>query len=124
MSAPIDPPPHPSGALVLDSYLLRSLAVAGWSPSCFDCAQCGAEGLHRAWSTQMGGAVCQSCRPPGAASPAPETMTLLGALLSGHWPVADASDPRHRSEASGLVASHLQYHLEHRLRSLPYVERA
>ena len=28
---------HPSG-LVLDSYLLRSLSLAGWAPSCFDCA--------------------------------------------------------------------------------------
>ncbi|MGC5629114.1 DNA repair protein RecO [Georgenia sp. Z1344] len=113
-----------AATLVLDSYLLRSLAVAGWAPSCYDCARCGADGPHRAWSTQMGGAMCASCRPPGSASPAEETMTLLGALLSGDWPVADASHDRHRTEASGLVAAHLQYHLERRLRSLPFVERA
>ncbi|MGC5616465.1 DNA repair protein RecO [Georgenia sp. Z1491] len=113
-----------AATLVLDSYLLRSLAVAGWAPSCYDCARCGTEGPHRAWSTQMGGAMCSSCRPPGSASPAEETMTLLGALLSGDWPVADASVSRHRTEASGLVAAHLQYHLERRLRSLPFVERA
>ena len=28
--------------LVLDSYLLRALALAGWAPSCYDCARCGA----------------------------------------------------------------------------------
>ncbi|MBE9939454.1 DNA repair protein RecO, partial [Cellulosimicrobium cellulans] len=27
--------------LVLDSYLLRALAVAGWAPSFVDCARCG-----------------------------------------------------------------------------------
>ncbi len=30
--------------LVLDAYLLRSLAVAGWAPSFVDCAKCGAPG--------------------------------------------------------------------------------
>ncbi len=33
--------------LVLDAYLLRSLAVAGYAPSFDDCARCGAEGPHR-----------------------------------------------------------------------------
>src|SRR6478736_9748034 len=32
---------------VLDSYLLRSLAVAGYAPSFEHCARCGLEGPHR-----------------------------------------------------------------------------
>ena len=36
--------------LVLDAYLLRALAVAGWAPSFHDCARCGAEGPHRAFN--------------------------------------------------------------------------
>lgn len=110
--------------LVLDSFLLRALAVAGWAPSFYDCARCGAAGPHRAFNIPAGGAVCETCRPPGSASPARETMSLLGALLSGHWAEADASDPRHRTEASGLVAAYLQWHIERRLRSLRLVERA
>lgn len=113
-----------ASSLVLDSYLLRSLSVAGWAPSCYDCARCGADGPHRAFNAAVGGAVCDGCRPPGSASPARETMSLLGALLSGEWADADASDPRHRKEASGLVASYLQWHLERQLRSLRLVERA
>ncbi|MFH5823501.1 DNA repair protein RecO [Georgenia sp. AZ-5] len=111
-------------SLVLDSYLLRALSVAGWAPSCYDCARCGAAGPHRAFNPAVGGAVCPSCRPPGSPAPAPETMALLGALLSGEWAVADVSDPRHRKEASGLVAAYLQWHLERQLRSLRMVERA
>ena len=113
---------HPAG-LVLDSYLLRALAVAGWAPSFDDCAQCGEAGPHPSFHVAQGGAVCHRCRPPGASAPAPQTLALLGALLSGDWPAAEASAQRERDEASGLVAAHLQYHLERQLRSLRHVER-
>lgn len=109
--------------LVLDSYLLRALAVAGWAPSFADCARCGAPGPHRSFAVGSGGAMCPACRPPGAASPAPETLVLLAALLAGAWDVADASEERHRREGSGLVAAFLQFHLERSLRSLRMVER-
>lgn len=110
--------------LVLDSYLLRALAVAGWAPSFTECARCGAEGPHHAFAVAMGGAVCSRCRPPGAAAPAPETFALLAALLTGDWAVAGASDERHRREATGLVAAFLQFHLERSIRSLRMVERS
>ena len=109
--------------LILDSYLLRSLSVAGWSPSFGTCARCGAAGPHRAFSIQAGGMVCEECRPPGSAAPSVESVELLGALLSGDWPLAESSDDRPRREASGLVAAFLQWHLEHGLRSLPLVDR-
>ena len=63
------------------------------------------------------------CRPSASATPAPETLILLGALLSGDWEVAQASETRNRREASGLVIAYLQWHLERGLRSLPIVER-
>ncbi len=109
--------------LVLDAYLLRSLAVAGYAPSFDACARCGAAGPHRAFSPQGGGAVCPDCRTPGSASPDPATLTLLAALLSGDWAVAEGSAPRTRREGTGLVAAYLQWHLERGLRSLPLVER-
>ncbi|ROS31025.1 DNA repair protein RecO [Cellulomonas sp. PhB150] len=109
--------------LILDSYLLRALAIAGWAPSFTDCARCGEPGPHHAFAIASGGAVCSRCRPPGAASPAPETFALLASLLSGDWSVADASAERHRGEGNGLVAAYSQFHLERQLRSLPMVER-
>src|SRR5512132_1552605 len=46
--------------LILDSYLLRALAMAGYAPSFFDCARCGLAGPpHRAFSPALGGAVCE-----------------------------------------------------------------
>lgn len=109
--------------LVLDSYLLRALSVAGWAPSFTDCARCGEPGPHHAFAVAQGGAVCARCRPPGSTAPAPETFTLLAALLAGDWDVADAADQRHRSEAAGLVAAYSQFYLERTLRSLRMIER-
>jgi DNA repair protein RecO (recombination protein O) len=48
----------------------------------------------------------------------------MAALLGGDWGVADASDGSARREGSGLIAAHLQWHLERGLRSLPLVDRA
>ncbi|GAB3985988.1 hypothetical protein GCM10027615_77230 [Plantactinospora veratri] len=47
----------------------------------------------------------------------------MAALASGDWRTADAADSPHRRECSGLVAAHLQWHLERGLRSLPLVDR-
>lgn len=112
-----------SPGLLLDSYLLRALAVAGWAPSFAVCGRCGAPGPHHAFSVALGGAVCSRCRPPGSTAPAPETFVLLAALLEGDWDTASASEARHRREANGLVAAYSQYHLERTIRALRMVDR-
>lgn len=109
--------------LVLDAFLLRSLAIAGWAPSFDACTRCGLEGPHPYFHVPSGGALCRDCRVPGSVSPAPEVLALLSALLTGDWSTADASAPRHRRDASGIVAAHLQWNLERGLRSLPLVQR-
>ncbi|MDQ1618546.1 MAG: repair protein RecO [Actinomycetota bacterium] len=111
-------------SLVLDAFLLRSLAVAGYAASFEDCARCTRPGPHPFFNVAAGGAVCPSCRPPGSVSPARETVQLLAALLTGDWPTADQTESRHRREGSGLVAAYLQWHLERGLRSMPLVERS
>ncbi len=116
---------HAAGQ-VLDSYLVRSLAVAGYAPSFQHCARCGtlpAAGGHRWFNPSMGGMLCSTCRVPGSASPAPETVALLGALLAGDWAVVDSAAARHLKEASTLVAAYLAWHLERGLKSMAYVER-
>jgi DNA repair protein RecO (recombination protein O) len=110
--------------LVLDSYLLRSLAVAGYAPSFVDCARCGAPGPHRAFNAQAGGAVCAECRPPGSAAPSPGAFSLLAALLTGDWVAAGEAEPRVQREAAGVVAAYARWHMERHVRSLRLVERA
>ena len=125
--------------LVLDAFLLRSLAVAGYAPALEECAVCGSPGGRRqgdvqgereaggsgglrAFAIAAGGLTCRSCRPAGAATPSVHTVALMGALLRGDWALADASQRRHQVECSGLVAAYLQWHLEHSIRSLRHVE--
>lgn len=111
-------------SLILDAFLLRSLAVGGYAPSFSRCSRCGAAGPHRWFSLVGGGSVCVDCRPTGSATLAAETLELLTALLTGDWAGAESSLPKYRREASGLVAAYLSWHLERNLRSLPLVERA
>ena len=106
---------------VLDAFLLRSLSVAGYAPSFWACASCGLEGPHRAFSPAAGGALCTTCRVPGSANPAGETLTLLGALLAGEWDVVHTAEHKHRREARGLVSAYVAWPLERGLRSMPYV---
>ena len=47
----------------------------------------------------------------------------MAALYEGDWDSAESSSGQHRGHASGLVAAHLQWHLERQLRTLPLVER-
>jgi DNA repair protein RecO (recombination protein O) len=108
---------------VLDSYLLRSLAVAGWAPSFEGCARCGEEGPHRWFNPSGGGVLCSRCRLPGSATASEEAVAALGALLAGDWPVVHATSERHLREASGLVAAYLAWHLERGLRSLEHLQR-
>ena len=122
-------PPTREPRLVLDAYLLRSLALEGYAPALEECARCGvtaASGTRPlvAFTVASGGMVCANCRQPGSASPAPQTVALMGALLRGDWDAAMRSERRHRVECSGLVAAYLQWHLEHSIRSLRHVERA
>jgi len=113
---------HSPGA-VLDAYLLRSLAVAGYAASFDDCTRCGAPGPHRWFSVESGGSVCADDRPAGSATISAESLTVLSALLTGDWAVVDAADPRHLRESTGIVAAYTQWHLERGLRSLRLVER-
>ncbi|WP_420175176.1 DNA repair protein RecO [Luteococcus sp. OSA5] len=114
--------PRPA-TMVLDSYLLRALAVAGYAPALDACARCGTEGPHAFFHPSTGGMVCVECRPPGSARPRPETIAYLQALLTGEWSATrDVESPRQR-EGAGLVQAFVQWHLERGLRSMPYVDR-
>lgn len=112
---------HPT--LILDSYLLRALSIAGWAPTFGDCAVTGAPGPHTAFVAQLGGMVADAVAPPGVPRLTVETIDLLGALLTGDWDVADAAERSTRGQASGVIAAYVQWHLERGLRSLHHLDR-
>ena len=109
---------------VLDSYVLRSLAVAGWAASFAECVRCGAPGPHRSLNVPLGGAVCPDCRPAGSRSPTPEVMDLLDALNTGEWARVQRADHVTMRQAGEIVTQYVQWHLERSVRSLSVLDRA
>lgn len=108
--------------LVMNSFLLRAIALAGWAPSFWDCASCGRPGPNSAFNVAVGGAVCEQCKPAGSLAPSLEAMELLGDLLSGDWQSADESAEFARREAGSLVAAWVQWHVERRVKSYSLVK--
>lgn len=114
--------PRPA-AMIMDAYLLRAVALAGYGASLDVCVGCGAPGPHEAFSSASGGLVCRRCRPPGATLVEDHTMGYLRALRDGAWTETRAISPGIQENASQLVASFVGWQLDHRLRSLAHVER-
>ncbi|MBW1638057.1 DNA repair protein RecO [Microbacterium resistens] len=109
---------------ILDSYLLRVMALSGWAPSFGDCARCSRPGPHTTFVAQMGGLVCEDCAPAGSARIAASALDLLRSLMAGDWSRVDAAAAADASAASGLIAAYAQWHLERGIRSLAHVEGA
>jgi len=109
--------------MVMDSYLLRAVAAAGFAPTLAECAVCGTPGPHDAFHPASGGLVCRACRPPASGLLGPGTLEYLQALLTGDWAATRGVPEGVQRRASGLLAAFVSWHLERGLRTLEYVER-
>jgi len=111
-------------AQILNSYLLRALAIAGYSPNFDTCTGCQVPGPHSAIYIQTGGVVCDSCLAPGAVIVGKDVTRLLGSLLSGDWELVDAAVIEIRQSASDVVNAYSQWHIDKGLKSMSHLERA
>lgn len=104
---------------VVDAYLLRGMAIAGYAVVLAECAGCGKPEVG--WfSAAGGGAVCANCRPPGSDPLSPEVATQLASLLAGEWDrVID--EPNVTRRAHSLTIGFATWHLDRSLRSLPFL---
>lgn len=109
-------------SLILDSYLLRSLAYAGWAPSFNYCAGCNLQGFQKYINVERGGVLCSNCALDSCSRIDIDTIQLLAALLSGNWEIADASEPEAQKRASDFVFAYTQWHLEKKVHSLTQVD--
>ena len=114
---------HPSGQIV-DSYLLRALALAGWSPSLDECAVSGEPGDHRAFDVSLGGVVADGVAPPGSPRLQTGSKELLQALLQGQWDAVESAEKSVTQQVSGIIAAYTQFHLEKHVRSLAHLDRS
>lgn len=112
-------PDRPQVAVV-DSYLLRGLAIDGQAVILDRCAECG--GPDAKWFTPIkGGSVCALCRPPSSASVSRIDLSYLSSLVAGDWDAVGQADATTRQRGHSLVVSYATWHLERGLRSLSYL---
>lgn len=109
--------------MIMDAYLLRAVAAAGFSPALSGCAGCGAAGPHESFNPASGGVVCRSCRPPASGLLAPGTLAYLSSLLAGDWPATREAPVGVQRQASGLLAAFVAWHLDRGLRTLEFLDR-
>ncbi|MGB3413816.1 MAG: DNA repair protein RecO [Microbacteriaceae bacterium] len=108
--------------LVLNSYLLRAMSIAGWAPNFDDCVLTGEPGPHQFFSIILGGVV-SSPMAPGAVRLSIETTTHLAALIMGDWAEAAEASQHVRNQASGVIAGYVQHHLDRKIKSLVHLDR-
>lgn len=109
-------------AQVLDSYLLRSLALAGWVPDLDHCHLCQSDPIS--FSTHTGAVSCSECELPGAVRLGSSGLTLMRALLAGDWDSVSAASEQTKEAVGNVVSTYLQWQLERGLRSLKFLERS
>lgn len=110
-------------SLTLDSYLLRSLALAGWATQLHPESEDGSMAPSYAFVIALGGVVPEDVAPPGSPRISAEVLRLLVALGEGDWSIAEEASGPARSQASALIAAYTQYHVERAVKSLAEMDR-
>ena len=112
-------------ALVLDAYLFRLAAEAGYAPALDQCASCGSPGPHAVFAIGAGGALCRGCAPFDSHPLARETVDLLVALMTADWRVLHQLSPeaRARRAVGSIVGSYFSHHLGRPLKAWDLVPR-
>ncbi len=107
-------------ALTGGAHLLRSMALEGWQPALDHCVSCSEETGLAFFSAEGGGTFCASCAPADAVKLQPGVAGLMADLLVGDWEGALAWPEALWDQAHHLAGAWAQWHLEQRLRSLPF----
>ena len=106
-------------AAIGDSYVMRALAIAGWTPRLRACVVCGEPiSPDRAWyfSISAGGLMCAVDHTPGSVAVAWLTICQLDALVEGDWGELDGAQVD--AETRQMVEKWGEYYLERPIRSM------
>ncbi len=119
LDGPADHAPT-SPALVLDAFLLRLAAQAGYRPQIEGCMACG--GPPAAFHLGDGGMLCHRCAHPDQQRLADDVLAGLHLLLEAPWHTVVAAGPPSRTLGT-LVHSYFRHHLATDLKAWELVPR-
>lgn len=114
---------HPV-SLSTASFLFRIMKESGWEPALGACSQCGGQEELHLFAAESGGAVCEDCAPRSAVRVSEDGMRQVSALLEGNWQEAENLPRVSWDEVGHLAGAWTQWHLEQRLRSLPFLSES
>lgn len=106
---------HDAQAISL-SYILRAMALAGWTIRLDSCVVCGRQQISY-FSAPAGGAMCADDRTPDATRVDERVFAQLRALEQGDWQSVDELLPID-ARTENIVREWAQYYLERPIRSL------
>ena len=109
--------------LVLDAFLIRAMSLCRLGTGAAECAKCSAPGPHAAFNVAGRRRGLRRLPPSRVGPAAAGDRRADGRAARRRLGARRRQRRRPRREASGLVAAHLQWHLERGLRSLPLVDR-
>lgn len=119
--------------MLLASYLLRALTLAGWGVQLRQCVVCETPGMFFDFSVAMGGVLCPACVAENVSDNADlvdqrarvefvvlerAQLVLFDALNRGAWELVNDAAVSDSWEVYRLVRVFAQWHLEKRLRAL------
>jgi DNA repair protein RecO (recombination protein O) len=98
-----------------ESYVLRAMQRAGWSPRLSSCVVCGRTDRLEWFSVPLGGTVCSDDRTPACRRISRPEAALIFALLTGDW--KDCGNAQSENVES-LVEEWTQFYLERPLKTV------
>lgn len=103
-------------ACISASYVMRAVALAGWTPRLQTCVVCG-RADYEFVSIESGGAMCATDHTSDARRVNAAELKQFTALIQGDWAQLD-SEPDLLPAVSQLVEDWAEYYLERPIRSL------
>ncbi|MDF7664630.1 DNA repair protein RecO [Bifidobacterium sp. ESL0745] len=110
---------HPAEA-ISDSYVMRALSQAGWTPRFASCAVCGKRDDLDYFSVAAGGILCSTDHTPDSRRIDLDGREQMEALVEGDWNILDHAPLE--AEIRRFVEEWGEYYLERPIRSLKLLD--
>lgn len=110
-------------SVVLSSFLLQILAMAGWAPSWESCVGCEKTENLRGLTISGGGALCGDCLAGQGRRIPPQILPLMRALQFHQWQQVAKYTTVDLGQAEEIAVSYTQWFLERKLKSIEVMNR-